>query len=84
MTRDELASLIGKGLTFLRILPLPSDSIDAGDRLQIAGFYRGFASDTPVVLNMPGCVVLTHAATRLTDMTNALVTTVTMESEPCG
>lgn len=43
-TRDKRASALGRGLRFLAIFPAPDGTIDAGDRLQIVGLYRGIAA----------------------------------------
>ena len=35
---------MGEGLSFLEIDPFPDSTIDAPDRLQLAGLYRGIAA----------------------------------------
>jgi len=40
-TRNRRASVIGLDLLALRVLPSPDGTIDAGDRAQLAGKYRG-------------------------------------------
>lgn len=45
-TRDKRLSALGRSLPFLTVYPIPDGTIDAGDRLQLAWLYRGFA-DTP-------------------------------------
>jgi hypothetical protein len=40
---------MGRGLPFLKRFPVPDGTIDAGDRIQALGWYRGIAVNAPVV-----------------------------------
>lgn len=51
-TRDKRASAIG--LPTFWIAPIPDGTIDAADRLQIAGLYRGIAAVAGIVWTAAG------------------------------
>lgn len=48
-TRDELASVLGRGVSFLTVFPAPSGTLAEGDLRQLLGLYRGFSGDIPIV-----------------------------------
>lgn len=48
-TRDKRASTVNLLLPFGRVAPVPDGTLDAGDRQQVSGLYRGIAAGEPVI-----------------------------------
>lgn len=48
-TRDKRASTVAGLLSILAVAAVPNGDIDAGDRQQITGVYRGIAAGEPFV-----------------------------------
>ena len=48
-TKSKRASALGSGLLFLVSLPDPASGIDAGDRQQASGAYRGLLASAEVI-----------------------------------
>lgn len=47
-TRDRRASALAGGLPWRAAFPAPDGGLDAGDRLHLAGLYRGIDAGEPL------------------------------------
>jgi hypothetical protein len=48
-TANKRASILGLGLAFRLVLPIPDAALDQGDRQQVAYCYRGIGVSAPIV-----------------------------------
>jgi len=80
MAIDTLEKRASANSFFLTVIyPAPDGTIDAGDRLQIGGWYRGIAAAAPITVSVE-LIRLTSGITRTVSLASKATRTLNLTS----